>query len=520
MNEPLRVLLIEDSEDDAVLIMRELRKCDAEIRHMRVDTEAALRNALAAESWDIVLSDYSMPQFTGLAALEIVRESGLELPFVIVSGTIGEETAVQFMRAGANDYVWKDKLGRLVAVVKRALNDAAIRRERREAERALKKALEEADAERSKIKDIIKSVPDGLMVCDERNNVVLMNAVALDLLGLPDNEVLNQPLSQVFEDSYLRSQLRTLLDPETPERHELDLRLPLPGSKYPRIIHARTSVMINRAGASLGTVTILRDMTRERELDRMKNEFISTAAHELSTPLTTVIGYAEILLSPDRFGDFGEEERRTFLEEIYEKSNVLATIVEELLDISRIESGQGMTLKMGPCDLRKTIGKVVQHFQLQVLTHTFEMDLSEELPSSMLLDEMKLDAVLENLLSNAVKYSPRGGHIRITGNMAEGQFVCSVSDEGLGMTPEQTQRVFDKFYRVDASNTAVQGLGLGLSIARQIVEHHGGKIWLESEPGKGTTANFTLPVCRGEANGGAETGNADLSVSQTPHSPR
>jgi PAS domain S-box-containing protein len=494
MSHNIHLLLIEDSEDDAELILREIRKGGFAVVATRIETAAELTAALQQGGWDLVLSDYALPGFSGLSALEMLTAAGLDLPFIIVSGAIGEETAVQLMRAGAKDYVRKETLARLVPVLRRELSDAASRKERILAEKALTQSRKEEEATRSKIDNIIISVPDGLLVCDEQNRVVLMNKVAENLLALAGDAVMNQPITRVFPDNALKKQLLEILATKSLQPLTTYLDHFRHDGKAFQVIQACTSLMKDPAGAISGTVTILRDVTRERELDRLKSEFISTAAHELNTPLAIIIGYMELLLNPAEESEFAPEQYREFLAEIYGKSLYLASIVDELLDLSRIESGQGLRLHKDVCSLTALLKKTVKQMQMQSAQHNFELVLAPEIPEELFLDCHKVSDVLENLLSNAVKYSPQGGMIQVRTAIHPGYFECSVADEGIGLAPEELPKVFEKFYRVDASNTAVRGLGLGLCIAKQIVEAHGGTIRLESEVGKGTKAIFTLSL--------------------------
>lgn len=495
MSQQLRILQIEDSEDDAALILREVRKYGQEIDALRVETAADLQTALR-DDWDLILSDYALPHFSGLDALELLKTAERDIPFIIVSGAIGEETAVLLMRAGACDYVSKEKLARIVPVIKRELADAEIRRQSKVAEAALQKARHEEAASRSKIVNIIQSVPDGLLVCDEQNRVILINHAAERLLGLSAQQTLQLPIHEVFADSSLAEQLKVVTAPNAPDTWKVSLELPIKGSKYPRTIQARTSAMKDHEGNASGTVTLLRDITREQELDRMKSEFISTVAHELNTPLTTIIGYVDLLLSSETFGDFTPLEQRGFLLEIQAKGLVLAGLVEGLLDIGRIEAGQELLLVKTPCDLPALMLDTLNHFQAQTPGHTLVLELSQQLWPELLLDRARIAEVLLCLLSNAVKYSPQEATIRLSGRLDQAEVVCTVADSGIGMTTEETRKVFDPFYRIDTSNTAVHGLGLGLSLAKQIVEAHHGRIWLESTPGAGTRVHFALPLKR------------------------
>lgn len=249
-------------------------------------------------------------------------------------------------------------------------------------------------------------------------------------------------------------------------------------------------------------LTIIRDITTEKvaeqaliEMDRMKSEFISAAAHELSTPLSAILGYTELLLDPEAFGGFTEEQKLDFLNEVYDRGEALNGIIDDLLDISRIESGQPIALDLQETDLGKTLSKTVKFFQGKNQGHFFRLELPDEAEKSMMLiDRHRITQVLENLMSNAVKYSPAGSEIVVKGQPRAGGWEIKIEDPGIGMTPEQVDRVFDKFYRADASDTSVSGLGLGMSIARQIVEAHGGMISVESQPGAGTGVCFSLPA--------------------------
>jgi len=256
---------------------------------------------------------------------------------------------------------------------------------------------------------------------------------------------------------------------------------------------------LNREPCVLATI---RDITTEKaaersliEMDRIKSEFISTAAHELNTPLSAIMGYAELMRAPEVFGSFDHLQQQDFLDEIYERGEALSRIIDDLLDISRIESGRPVTLDLQPVDIRDLLARTCDYYRRHNPEHTFELSLPEmTATATQRIDRQRINQVLENLLSNAVKYSPAGSAIRIEGMCGPQGWEVRIVDHGIGMTAEQVERVFDKFYRADASNTAVGGLGLGMSIARQIIDEHGGQIQVESRPGEGTRVCFTLPA--------------------------
>jgi len=355
--------------------------------------------------------------------------------------------------------------------------------------REVHKALKDTAEARERIDGIVKSVADGLIVTDTYNRVILMNRAAEDLLGVRLSEVIDRPIEFAIEEQTLREKVKETLDKKS-TGYFFDFQLPSDDPKHPRIMRARTSVIHDTQRRETGIVTIMHDVTHEREVDRMKTEFISTAAHELRTPLTSIQGFSEILMTRE---DLGFEERRKFLSYINKQSVGLTNIINDLLDISRIESGRGFALNKVLYNTIDSINTVIPYFQEQYKEHQFEV-IPLDSPLELYADKEKMEQVFKNLLSNAAKYSPGGALIRVTEQLSGGDYVVKVEDDGVGMTPEQLAQAFDKFYRVDASDTGIEGTGLGMTIVKHIVEAHKGQISLESEVGKGTIVTFTVPV--------------------------
>jgi len=383
----------------------------------------------------------------------------------------------------------KDEIGQLAVGFNQMVEDLRRLEEgRKQAEEELNQALLDTEQARDKIDGILKSVADGLIVTDINNNIILINHTAEKLLGIRYNDVFNRPIDFAIKEKTLREKVMDTLDRKT-TGYEFDFELPGDDPKHPRIMRARTSIVHNKEDKDTGIVTIIHDVTHEREVDRMKTEFISTAAHELRTPLTSIQGFSEILLSRE---DLKPEEKKKFLIYINQQSVGLAKIINDLLDISRIESGRGLSLNKVPCNAGEVIQQIIPYFQENNKEHQFEMILPEK-PVELFVDKEKMGQVLKNLLSNAVKYSPDGGVICVSCDKHPDHCQISVRDQGIGMTPEQVDKIFDKFYRVDASNTAIEGTGLGMTIVKLIIEMHGGEMSVESELSKGTTVSFTIP---------------------------
>jgi signal transduction histidine kinase len=244
-------------------------------------------------------------------------------------------------------------------------------------------------------------------------------------------------------------------------------------------------------GGSQGLALLLHDVTRERELDEIKSRLLSTVSHELRTPLASIKGFATTLLREDV--DWDETSRREFLSIIDEESDRLSELIGNLLDMSRIEAGE-LPVEPEPIDLLPIIQETAAEFQMMTHDHHFQLQLPGTLPLAM-ADPRRTRQVLRNLVENAVKYSPGGGPVTIAAQPEEERIIVSVADRGIGIDPEQLDRVFDRFYQVDSASTRkVGGSGLGLSISKAIVEAQAGSIWAESEAGVGSTFYFSLPL--------------------------
>jgi two-component system phosphate regulon sensor histidine kinase PhoR len=232
------------------------------------------------------------------------------------------------------------------------------------------------------------------------------------------------------------------------------------------------------------------DVTEARHVERMKSDFVSTAAHELRTPLATIIGYADLILNnPVETRDRMSE----YLGLIISRAEHLAHIVSDLLDISRIEAGEGLRLVFEPCHLEVFCMEAAWAQEELRDLHPIELDFPANSPP-VEGDRFALTQVVENLLSNAIKYSPHGGPIRISLRCDQEHCELTIADKGIGMRQEQIDHIFEKFYRADSSNAAITGTGLGMTIVKYLVDAHHGQIVIESAPGAGTTVRVRLPI--------------------------
>jgi len=496
--ETLRALLVEDSEDDAVLIATQLRLAGFLVDWLRVETEAQMRAALRERVWDIVISDYTMPGFSALGALAVARAADAAIPFVIVSGTIGEEAAVAAMRAGANDYFLKGNLGRLPLAVERLVSEAQARRERRQAEAALRESEE-------RFRLLVEGARDiAILTTDVQGRIISWNPGAERIFGYTDHDAVGSPLALLLGEGGAAQGSRKLERALAEGRSEdAGWRLRSDGRRF--FADEVTTPIYDDAGMVTGFAIIARDRTSlklvedERErlyqeaeaANRMKDEFLMTLSHELRTPLNVIVGYSDLLVD----GDLDRESLKEALDAINRNAHALSRIIGDILDVSRIITGK-MRLEVEDVDLKELVASVIESMRLSA--EAKNLRVQAELKAGVLIqaDSTRLRQVVWNLLANAIKFTPKGGLIVVRLGQSESQVELSVTDSGKGIEAEHLRQVFDRFRQEDSSTTRrFGGLGLGLAIVRHLVELHGGTVAAAS-PGVGRGATFTvrLPI--------------------------
>lgn len=371
--------------------------------------------------------------------------------------------------------------------------------ERRRAQQALRESEE-------RFRSIFNAAATSMGIISPDGRVLQVNPAACRLFGYSEEEFVGLTVDEITH-------------PEDRDRSGAAYRAMVSGEqsadawekRYLRrdgiIVWGHTTLAPVRdfGGAVAYFVALTQDVTAQkrseavlRENDRMKSEFIRTAAHEFRTPLTTIQGFSQVLLERD---DLTAEERREFLDYIHQRSLALGQIVAALLDVSRIEAGQALGMEKAPCTVGGLVSAVAPSLRHEAGGHRLEIVLADD-GTLLEADRERVGQVLENLVSNAVKYSPPDATVTVRGEGGADGYRFAVIDRGRGLTPEEAERVFDSFYRADASDTAVGGVGLGLSVARQIVEGHGGRLEVDSEIDRGTTVSFVLPFAGEE--GGSE----------------
>jgi two-component system cell cycle sensor histidine kinase/response regulator CckA len=512
MGTPLRVLFAEDSEDDALLLERELRRAGYDLIWERVDTAAAMQAALDRHSWDLVLGDYNMPHFSGTAALALLCERGLDVPFIFVSGTIGEDMAVAAMKAGAHDYVMKTNLKRLAPAVERELREAEVRRQRRIAQEAVVDREEALRQSEERFSKAFQASPLGIAIAtlaDER--YLDANQAMLTMLGYARAELIGHTGAElgIWNDPGDRAQVAEHIRAGRPLRDfEAFIRAKRGGL---RCVLA-SAERIDLAGEQC-VLLLFHDISERKRLEdqfrqAQKMEAIGRlaggVAHDFNNLLTVIMSYADLLRT-----DLAANARaRADVEEICKAAEGAAGLARQLLAFSRRQVLQPQLLDLNVVVtnterlLRRLIGEDV----------TLGTVLAPEL-SPVHADPGQLEQVIMNLGVNARDAMPEGGRLTIeTASVAlvpEGPVgdpshtgpyvVLSVSDTGVGMDEDTRAHIFEPFF---TTKELGKGTGLGLATVYGIIEQSGGFIRVSSEVGLGTIFRVYLPAASAAVSSG------------------
>jgi signal transduction histidine kinase len=346
--------------------------------------------------------------------------------------------------------------------------------------------------EKKKSEAIVASIPDPVIMTDEGNKLLLMNQAAQRLLRIKGTDWEGKSLDQIVSgEHWLKLLSRGGVTSE--ELAQRDTLLPIQQPDMQVLyFRPRQTTIVDESNKILGVVTLLQDVTRFKNLDRMKSEFIATVSHELRTPLTS-INMAVDILSQEVLGKVNSPQR-DMLATAKDDCERLTKLVKELLDLSRLESGK-YELKRERINLRALVEESLKPLRLQFREKGIHLNTeipleTPEVPG----DQQQLSWVITNLVSNALRYTPADGTVTIHSDLVDDSVRVSVRDSGRGIPRDAVEVIFDKFVQVKQATDATPGsVGLGLAIAKEVVEAHGGKIWVESSVGEGSTFFFTIP---------------------------
>ena len=343
--------------------------------------------------------------------------------------------------------------------------------------------------EKRELEQTLQGMLAGVLVVGGDNRVRLMNSAAKHIFGIPGEDGTGKLLTQVIHDEEVHNLVRSCLDGSSEANAELSIYSP-----EERIYQVQTALLRGDNGDVSGVVATFNDITELRGVERMKSEFVSTVSHELRTPLTSIKGFIRTLLD-DTDGYYDRETQMEFYRIIDTECDRLVRLINDLLNLSRIESGRALDLVLGEVDLGGLISRVVDSQKAYTDRHRFEVIVPADLPK-VVADRDKVDQVLTNLLSNAVKYSPDGGQITVSArDIGDHKVSVSISDQGIGIPEDQIGRLFTRFHRVDSRDSRKQyGTGIGLYLVKHLVEAHQGEVSVSSKTGEGSTFTFVLPT--------------------------
>ena len=499
MNRLLNILFLEDSEDDVLLIVRQLGRAGYTVEHRRVDQPGDFRKALDRGGWDLVISDYSLPGLDALAAIRTFKEVGPDIPFLVVSGAVGEETAVEVLKSGAHDVLIKNNLARLVPAVEREMREAAERRARRTAEEGLA-------ASEIRFRRIVETAHEGIWLLGRDGRTTYMNRRMTDMLGLDPSEAADANLLSFLAERKVEEAITCYLNGRTDGTATFRAQCRLrrrDGSALWGMLAFHS--MVDENGSCFGHLATIFDITEHRRLqeqlmvsDRMASVGILAAgvAHEINNPLAAVLtnlhmaveGVLSLKLATE--SEDARVELHEELRDALEASERLRDIVRDLKIFSRTPE-----TALGPVDIQRILESSLR-MAWNELKHRARIVRRYETVPLVTGDESRLGQVFLNLIVNAVQAMGEGHADEnlltvSTARDARGRVEIEVRDSGCGMSPEILGHLFTPFYTTKPVGV---GTGLGLSICNRIVQALGGEITVESEVGKGSSFRVYLPA--------------------------
>ena len=504
MGKPLRALMVEDVEQDSLLAVRALTRGGFDVTFERVDTPEAMSVALAAQTWDVIISDYDMPRFSALLALGLMKERNLDLPFIIVSGTVGEDVAVEALRAGAHDFMVKGKFSRLVPAIERELREVATRRERRHLERDLRTSEQ-------RFEELFELAPDAIVMTNANGLITLLNRPAEALFGYARKELIGQPVETLIPESGrtdhvgLREQYLRAAVPRAMGGGANLRGLRKDGTVFP----VEISLAPINSSAGLQVAAAVRDVTTRvrleeqfRQAQKMEavGRLAAGIAHDFNNILSVILSYAE-MIGADLKTD---EPLRADVEEIRTAGLRATDLTRQLLAFSRqqVLEAKVLDLNASVAGMEKMLRRLLgADIELTMLHASGLWNVKA--------DPGQIEQIIMNFAVNARDAMPQGGKLTIETANVEldddyarthhdvrvGSYVMlAVTDNGIGIDKETQARIFEPFFTTKEKG---KGTGLGLATVFGIVKQSGGHIWVYSEPGTGTTFKVYFPMVSG-----------------------
>jgi two-component system phosphate regulon sensor histidine kinase PhoR len=438
-------------------------------------------NMIERQHYDIILLDLMMPSLSGFDVLAHVKTLHPDTVIIVISGYATVENSIEAMKRGAFDFIPKPFSPEQLRVLTRKAIEYT-------------RAMQDIADEKSRMRVLINRLTDGVMATDSQKRVVLANPAFLRLAGCREVHTAGRPVGEVIRYEQLDQLIDRALAISGDELVELteEICCEAEAGQMGPILKARCIPYIDRAGRNVGTITVLHDITALKRMDRIKSEFVSMVSHEIRSPLNSVLAQIKVILD----GLAGEvtPRQQEILSRASEKVKSLVCLSSELLDLARIESGL-ISQEKEQLNLADILEDQVAFHGAAAQAKGISLAL-EPLPklAPVFVDRRNMEEVFSNLINNAINYTPAGGRVVVAAAMESGYLRASVSDNGIGMAPEDLSHIFNRFYRIKTDKTRfIIGTGLGLAIVKSIVEAHNGFIRVESEPDRGSTFHVYIP---------------------------
>ncbi len=484
------VLVVDDEQDIRDGSERILRRCGFRV-HTADRGETALK-MLDKQPVAIVLLDLKMPGMDGLEVLDRIGKRDSPPLVIVITGFATVETAIGAMKHGAYDFIAKPfDPEQLRIVVNRADEKLRLEREAVALEEERRRTLADLGAEKSRLRTIVESLPNGVLVTNAEAKVVLANAAVRRLLNLSPENGLGDFIDACVSNPELCRVVREISTGRYVDFEDIPpMEIELDDGKF---LLVRGQPVLGEKRQCLGAVVNFVDITGLKSLDRLKSEFVAKVSHELRSPLATIHEQLAHVID-DMMGEAYKSDKH-ILGRAKEKTQGLIHLIGDLLDLSRIEEGEicHQPREVRPAELLKEVVSFLRA-RAEAKNQTLEFVLDGELPS-LTADPIGLESVFGNLITNAINYTPEGGRIRVAAETSGMHLCVRVADNGFGIEARHLEKIFERFYRVKDDNTRyITGTGLGLPIVKGLVESLGGIINVESTPGEGSTFEVRIPV--------------------------
>jgi len=555
MNMKIKILHLEDSLKDSELIHSLIESGGIEHDYFLTDNAKDFINTLETENIDLILSDYNLPDYNGNNALKVAKEKYSCIPFIFVSGKMGEDTAINTMLNGATDYVLKNKLERLVPAIKRALNEYKLEYERKQAEIELKEKSdqikkqndnfiqinkelvfqneekEKRATENKKLEalsdslklasqyslSLIEASRDPLVTISTEGKIMDMNEAFVNITEMTREKLIGTDFFNYFTDS---QKAREVYQEVFVKGFVADYPLTIKDVKLTDVLF-NGSVYKNEKGNVLGAVIVARDITEQKRVEKelieakvfaematviaeeeknkaesavkAKQHFLSNMSHEIRTPMNAIIGFTKVVLKTDL-----SAKQKEYLTAIKMSGDALIVLINDILDLAKVDAGK-MTFEQRPFKMALSISAMLQLFETKIQEKNLELvkEYDSKIPEMLVGDPVRLRQIILNLVSNAVKFTTKGKitvSVRLLSeDEAKACIEFTVADTGIGIAEDKISTIFENFQQASSGTSRLfGGTGLGLAIVKQLTELQGGNISVKSKLEEGSTFSFIL----------------------------